>query len=228
LLLGDREEIDESRFPTSAKLESGVAELQSTHKSFKLRPPNPKNADQCQAVVQELTRDIFSKYLRFGFKSSARVPVRFRHLSAEFQKKFMSTTAVTNLNNDTGSIEVWLLYDVVQPLLDLNGDLNSAEKLAAQLHLAFIMVHELMHAFFLARWIMKYDVQTKKIFYNPIALRESYFLNEPVAESGWSGDNAVSTCAFVFIPLLMNPPGVRREHMALCPASQAAACIASK
>jgi hypothetical protein len=193
-MLGDREKIDESRFPVVVKLQTNLQVLQLKFKTFKLREPGPKNAEECLSVIQALTRTVFWKYVRLGFKSQSRLPANlqplFSGISPSELNRFTSSHGLTYFHNDTGMIDIWLSFEMVEPLLDLNDDLTSAEKLALQLRVAIVIIHELMHTFFHARF--RYHGYNN-FNYIIIGLPEPYFMDEPISEAGWSADNAVST-----------------------------------
>lgn len=82
-----------------------------------------------------------------------------------------------------------MTIELFEPLLDLNEDVTSAEKLAKQLHVATVILHELMHAFGHAQ--ARYSGHNNFTYEPNPNIPEPFFKDEPIAEFGWSGDNAV-------------------------------------
>ena len=191
-MLGDFEDIDERRFPTEAKLSVPLEELRMYCIKFTLRPPGPDNAKECLEVIQSLTRTVFWKYVRWGFKNTERLPSTLNNISAAADEKgtFKQAKAVTYFHRETGMIDVWITVEILQPLLDLNGDLTSAERLGLRVHIANIIIHELMHVFYHAR--ERYHGHNN-LEYHTGGSWEPFFEDEPILEAGWSGENAVST-----------------------------------
>jgi hypothetical protein len=129
----------------------------------------------------------------------AKVAVTSLGLPASEVEKFRSSNALTSFNPKDGTIDIWLSLEIVEPLLDLNGDLNSAERLATQFRVAIIVVHELMHTFFNARY--RYYGHNN-LLYREFGEVEPFFMDEPLSEAGWSADNAVSTYSLLHRALL--------------------------
>ncbi|KAE9371054.1 hypothetical protein N431DRAFT_483664 [Stipitochalara longipes BDJ] len=188
-LLGPVRQIPWDRIPMEARLAMTADELRDYYRYFKLREPRPGNAGQCLEYIQGLLDTVFRNRVRLGFKTFARLPSQF--LSQNFTNAERETLADSNgmtfFNQTNGQIDVWITAELVQPLLDMNDDLTSGERLAVQFRVANIIVHEFMHVLWHASR-RYYDFS--KLAYHKPARFEDWFEDEPIAELGWSGDNA--------------------------------------
>lgn len=111
VLLGARDEVDDRRLPAHAKLQSSPDELAKC-KIVKLRDPGPNNTDEYLAAMQALTRTVFWKYVRWGFKSQQRVPGKtlqelFKKLNfpPEQIKPIMNCHGLTYFQPNTGMLD---------------------------------------------------------------------------------------------------------------------------
>jgi hypothetical protein len=91
--------------------------------------------------------------VRWGFKSNTHLAAIFNNIpmSTDDRASFTITNGVTYFHDERGMIDVWVSAQMVQPLLDLDGNLTSAERLAVKFRVANVIIRELMHVFYHAK-----------------------------------------------------------------------------
>lgn len=169
LLIGDRKLISEDRFDSYFKLSCSAADREERFSAMKLRPPGPKDESQARDAV--LRRDVLSDRLWFSFRSSRESPVKRTPVTGQYGSSSLMSH----------SILVWLSWQKVAPLL--RTDLTLAERLAEQMAVANILLHEIMHAYGYATILIN-GTEPKS------AVAEPYFEDETWAELGFSAENA--------------------------------------
>ncbi|RDL37666.1 uncharacterized protein BP5553_05099 [Venustampulla echinocandica] len=86
-------------------------------------------------------------------------------------------------HKDDSFISIWLCINDVEGLLD--STINDSERLGMQWFIANTMVHEFMHAIWFAMWGTERDFNVK---FPP---DDPYFEDEPIAEAGFSMEQAM-------------------------------------
>jgi len=95
--------------------------------------------------------------------------------------------AATRFSESPSKITCSLSYERVALLL--RPDINEADRLALNFALANSMVHEIMHAFGFAK---RHRQQLRQFGIDSLpSILEPYFMDEQVAELGFSTENAV-------------------------------------
>jgi len=190
-LLGKVYEIPWARIPSIGRLGSTAQQLSEQYRYFIVRKPHPSNAGECFEYLNRLIETVFRQRMRLGFKSLHHLPYQFlsHSYSEEYRTKFANSNGLTWFNQATGRIDVWITVEMVEPLLDINSNLTSGERLAVQFRVATVVVHEILHALWHAS--RRYHDFNNLAWHKDSRL-EDFFEDEQVAEIGWSGDNAVS------------------------------------
>ncbi|KAI9052917.1 hypothetical protein LZ554_003189 [Drepanopeziza brunnea f. sp. 'monogermtubi'] len=205
LMLGDEVPVDPNSYPPAAMLSE--RNHPTRHRNFRLRPPLPDNFAECKAYKEELEQvslrkqeyppsnvprqlicmltSPFHQYhgladMAWGFASMDR---RYNNSTLRVSR----SDGYTTWNRYTNSCHLYLSYEKVALLL--RKDLNDADRLAMQFAIANTIIHELMHAYGLAKR-QRYQVQSGHPDTVPY-MDEPYFLDEQCAELGLSMESAL-------------------------------------
>ncbi|KAI6715592.1 hypothetical protein JHW43_001945 [Diplocarpon mali] len=180
MLLGNEEELDPNRFPSTTLLQN-VGSKPAWHKVFHPRKPLPQNAAECKAEKEALEQWPSLQNLYWSFS-----PKNFTHdgtrLPADISQSG-NTTWLPSVN----SLAIFICYERLALLL--RNDLSDADRLGLQFNIAETMVHEMVHAYGMAKRHRK-----QVLGGGPVTAPEQlepYFMDELCAELGGSMETAV-------------------------------------
>ncbi|KAK6583781.1 hypothetical protein PZA11_003511 [Diplocarpon coronariae] len=142
MLLGNEEELDPNRFPSTTLLQN-VGSKPAWHKVFHPRKPLPQNAAECKAEKEALEQWPSLQNLYWSFS-----PKNFTHdgtrLPADISQSG-NTTWLPSVN----SLAIFICYERLALLL--RNDLSDADRLGLQFNIAETVVHEMVHAYGMAK-----------------------------------------------------------------------------
>ncbi|EKD18243.1 uncharacterized protein L3040_004800 [Drepanopeziza brunnea f. sp. 'multigermtubi'] len=178
-MLGDELPVDPNSYPPAAML--GEQNHPTKHRNFILRPPFPDNFAECKAYKEELEQYHGLADMAWGFASMDRA---YNNNEYSGSKR---VDGYSTWNRYTNSCHLFLSYEKVALLL--RKDLNDADRLTLQFEIANTIMHEMMHAYGLAKR-QRYQVQSGHPDTVPY-MDEPYFLDEQCAELGLSMESAL-------------------------------------
>ncbi|KAE8448656.1 hypothetical protein EG329_009081 [Mollisiaceae sp. DMI_Dod_QoI] len=194
LLLGPRKYVENHRVTARTLLKGTLQEQR--FRTFHLRDPGPDNARSCQVEKNSLLNLPQMQNLTFGIMSA------YQNLADPKSPLATPQYAFTNHNPSLASpyIQIFIASELLQPLL--TSKLNDGERLGARFLVAITLVHEMMHAFYAAKTYKEVPIQV--IIKDALKdFREPYFMDEPVSELGFSGENVLFNGEFE--PLKVKP-----------------------